>query len=310
MDLESPAPLLAEVFRTPRQRRAQEHSLVLSARSIPHFLEHHGPEFVLLVPEWRAEDARAELEAYRRENSFQRRVRELPRDWLGGLTGGTGYLLAVVALTHLAWIDAGGLGWTERGLADAPLMLGGEWWRAVTALTLHADLAHLAGNMLFGALFATLLCQEAGFGLGWLLLVLGGAIGNAINAAFAEDGHRSLGASTMVFAALGALIALELVQRRRTRERAWRRWAPLIAGLILFSWLGTGPRDPSAMQPTDTGAHLAGFAAGLLLALAAVPLVQRARGASWTRRLCALAAAAIVAGAWVLALGLRLSQGA
>ena len=30
---------------------------------------------------------------------------------------------------------------------------GGEWWRAVTALFLHADALHLAGNVIFGAAF-------------------------------------------------------------------------------------------------------------------------------------------------------------
>ncbi len=33
----------------------------------------------------------------------------------------------------------------ERGNADATRMLNGEWWRAATALTLHA-LAHVAAN--------------------------------------------------------------------------------------------------------------------------------------------------------------------
>ena len=41
----------------------------------------------------------------------------------------------------------------NAGRMDALAMLGGEVWRTVTALTLHADMAHLAGNMAFGAAF-------------------------------------------------------------------------------------------------------------------------------------------------------------
>ena len=41
----------------------------------------------------------------------------------------------------------------------------GEWWRIVTAITLHADLAHLSGNLLGIALFTYLCCRYMGNGL-------------------------------------------------------------------------------------------------------------------------------------------------
>lgn len=41
-----------------------------------------------------------------------------------------------------------------------------EWYRCVTALTLHADSQHLFGNVLFGAPFLILLCRRVGLGLG------------------------------------------------------------------------------------------------------------------------------------------------
>ena len=42
-----------------------------------------------------------------------------------------------------------------------PLVLAGELYRTVTALTLHADLPHVAGNALFGGFF---LAALAGLG--------------------------------------------------------------------------------------------------------------------------------------------------
>ena len=41
----------------------------------------------------------------------------------------------------------------DLGQAQAQLLLEGQWWRAATALTLHADAGHVLGNCLFGALF-------------------------------------------------------------------------------------------------------------------------------------------------------------
>jgi membrane associated rhomboid family serine protease len=56
-----------------------------------------------------------------------------------------------------------------------------------------------------------------------------------------------------------------------------RRWAPLIAGVVLLGWFGAG-------EGTDIVAHVLGFAMGCLLgALAAQPTVDRfpARVPQW-----------------------------
>jgi membrane associated rhomboid family serine protease len=41
----------------------------------------------------------------------------------------------------------------------------------VTALGLHLDLLHLAGNLAFGTVFGVMLAQSIGFGLAWLTFV-------------------------------------------------------------------------------------------------------------------------------------------
>ena len=45
-------------------------------------------------------------------------------------------------------------------------LLGGEWWRAVTALTLHVELDHLGGNLAFGAFFGYFIGRYSGTGVG------------------------------------------------------------------------------------------------------------------------------------------------
>ncbi len=105
-------------------------------------------------------------------------------------------------------------------MSHAGLIREGEWWRAVTALGLHADAVHLAGNMVFGIVFGFLAGELLGWGLAWFGMLLAGALGNALNAFVQAPGHTSIGASTAVFATLGILAAYTW-KRRRTQINRW-----------------------------------------------------------------------------------------
>ena len=90
--------------------------------------------------------------------------------------------------------------------------------------------------------------------------------GNLTVAALNYPGpYRSLGASTAIFAGLGLLTGRAIrVLRRPGRPHPWRAmFAPLAAGITLLALFGAG-----GLQ-TDVGAHLMGFAAGLVLGFAA-----------------------------------------
>ena len=82
-------------------------------------------------------------------------------------------------------------------------MLAGEWWRAVTALTLHADLAHVLANAVAIAIFLGAVARRLGPALATWLALAAGVAGNVLTALVAGGGHVSLGASTAVFGALG-----------------------------------------------------------------------------------------------------------
>ena len=158
----------------------------------------------------------------------------------------------------------------------------GEWWRTVTALTLHADSAHLVANLLGGAFFGFFVNRCLNAGLGWFLILLSGMVGNAISAAISYPfPHRSIGASTAVFGALGILAGFAVASMKRSRWGLSRRFRaiPLLGALALLALLGTGD------VRTDVVAHICGFSAGLLLGgvgtglnrmLPKVPLVQTA----------------------------------
>jgi membrane associated rhomboid family serine protease len=157
--------------------------------------------------------------------------------------------------------------WASAGVSNASDVRDGEWWRTVTALLLHADIVHLLGNLALGGLLVGLLATEAGVGTALLLTLLGGALGNASNALIGATTHSSIGASTAVFAALGALVGGRLRLDRAGIQRG-RAWIPLIAGLVILGWLG-GPSERiganGAAVRTDVPAHVLGLLWGLAL---------------------------------------------
>ena len=173
----------------------------------------------------------------------------------------------------------------------------GQWWRLVTALTLHADWQHLLGNLLIGGVFISRLCRDLRSGPAWLLLLAAGALGNLANAWLQNPAHRAVGASTAIFGAVGILAAISMV-RYRHNLRPRRRWVlPVAAALGLLAMLGAGGEN------TDLGAHLFGFLFGLPLGFGVELLVEkRGRpGRAWNA-IFALAAVAVATGAWWSAL--------
>ena len=135
-------------------------------------------------------------------------------------------------------MPSGSTGWRPaRGRRGGPIA--GEWWRAVTALGLHADLGHIGSNLVAGSLFGFFLAEILGGGLAWLMILAAGAAGNAINALIQPATHTSIGASTAVFGAVGLIAVLALRYRPRRWRRGLRRWAPLAAGIMLLAFLGT-----------------------------------------------------------------------
>jgi membrane associated rhomboid family serine protease len=289
-------PLLAPVWRGGERAEADRLALVLAAVGIPAMIALSAEGWVLLVPAGQADPARAQLEAYAAENAAP--APASPPAGRPAAADPTTGLLAAAAILFFLDAAAGrglsGVDWWGAGIADAGAILGGELWRAVTALGLHSGFDHLGGNLLFGALFVGLLAGETGTGLAFLLVLLGGTAGNLANAVLRGAGHASVGASTAVFAALGILAVRGWLGRRDLS--GLRRLAPLGGGILLLAWLGfSGER-------TDIGAHVLGFASGALLALPLARLPAHVTASRRVQTACAGAALALFALAWAVAL--------
>jgi rhomboid protease GluP len=289
-------PTLLEVFRSTRSAECEERALVLTAMGVPNVVDFDGFQYVIRVEAAVAQVALEQLERYALESRPVPLPPPLPPlhsfAWVGPA------MYAVVLLV-VGFAVAGGL-WRldafDLGAIDAARVKSGEWWRVVTALTLHVDGQHLAANLAAGVWFGYLAGRHLGSGVTWLLAVLGAAVANLLESLLGPSSHHSVGASTAVFTVLGILAAHSWRERFRHPQRWARRWAPLVAGVILLGWMG------SAGEHTDVVAHVAGFCVGTVLgAVVAAPRAKRLleRVPQW---MSGLAALAIVAIAWTFAL--------
>lgn len=275
---------------------AEEWALVLASAAIPHAVERAGAGWMVLVPADDAARAGAALEAYDAETRRLPAPLPSPIDaapagpaWAVGLAV-AGLLLAGFALTGPA---RSGSRWSEAGAAVAGRILGDEPWRAVTALTLHVDLGHVAGNALAATVLVTAVARALGPGLGLALVLLSGALGNVLSALAHAPGHVAVGASTATFGAIGLLAALRIVgSRAGTMGR--RPWTVLAAAVLLLAMLGTS-------RGADVLAHATGLLAGGALGVATGLAVRRPPGPAGQLALGALAVIAVAA-SWRLAL--------
>jgi len=289
----TPGESWVEVYRSADAALASDRSFMLTAVAIPALMTLDAEGYVVLVDSASATRARVELARYQKENEPPPPA-PAPRPLKAGAGASTLVALAVLCvISGLATRHAFRHDWYAAGVLDGAELRSGAWWRAITALTLHADAAHLAGNAGFGAVFGAACAALYGPGRGWLLILSCGLAANLAEGAWMPATMTSLGASTAVFAALGLVTA-------RGRTAAHGRgigrglYGALAAGVLLLALLGTGDAH------TDVLGHALGFSFGLGagLALRTRELADRA-----IDRLCAIAALATVAGAWVVALG-------
>ncbi|OGT97620.1 MAG: rhomboid family intramembrane serine protease, partial [Geobacteraceae bacterium GWC2_48_7] len=235
-------------------------ALVLHARAIPCKIVQEGNGFMLLTQPEFLETAIKELRLFEEENCNWPLPSPSDPPQFVNLISTLSILLLLATFHNIVQLESNFLNfnrieWISLGSANAGKIMNGEWWRTVTALTLHADSLHLVSNLLIGGLFVMLVCAELGSGPAWLLLLASGALGNFLNAVIHPPAHTSLGASTALFGAVGILAAFGITRYRRHLLR--QRILPLAAALALLAILGTEG------EKTDLGAHLLGFVSGL-----------------------------------------------
>jgi membrane associated rhomboid family serine protease len=249
-----PAPASAVVFRGSKLL-CREYSLVLEARGIEYETAEDESSWVLSVPAGMRHRAYEELSRYSVERGVKRSAPEVVQPRSGAALGVIVYVVILLLTAYCAGNATFGADWLSLGSLDAGAR--GEWWRAVTALTLHLDQEHLLGNVLFGAVAGIAASRLLGPGIAWASILGAAVLANYAEILISPITHRAVGASTAVFAALGMLSGMAWRQRLTLRERLWYRWAPLIAGICLLTLLGAGSAH------VDVLGHALGFLFGL-----------------------------------------------
>jgi rhomboid protease GluP len=247
-----------EIARIPARSRQQamDWSLVLLSQGIESTIDYTEQDapWGLLVSGADHGRAREAIRLYRLENPRWPWQREVLR---AGLVFDWGSLawagLAVVFYWMSARVDL-----RSVGMMDAVAAAHGQRWRLFTAVWLHADLGHLATNLVFGTLLLGLAMGIYGTGIGALAAYLAGVGGNLVAWRLSPEPHLGLGASGMVMGALGLLAVHSLVLWRKTPHANKILISGLCGGVMLFLLLGVTPG-------TDVLAHAGGFAFGLVL---------------------------------------------
>jgi len=284
------------VMVTLSRRRAALWALVLESRSIPCRVEQADGLWTLLVPAGFFVSALEELRLFEEENRNWPPLAPNATPLVENTLSTLSVLLLLATFHNLTRLDIPLFGhapipWMELGSAQAGKILNGQWWRTVTALTLHSGALHLFGNLTIGGFFIVYLCRDLGSGLAWTLLLLSGILGTLTNAWFQPEYHTSIGASTLVFGAVGILASLQVVRGKNRLRKKW--FLPVAGALALLAMLGTEGEN------TDIGAHLFGFVFGIMFGLVGECLVEKfGRPSSRVTVLLALCVAAVPVVAW------------
>ncbi|MCD0461583.1 rhomboid family intramembrane serine protease [Roseiconus lacunae] len=275
-------------------RKIKEHRLVLTSIGIPsQTIQKNGGWHLLVRPDDR-DVALRELQDYQAENVGREVVNPVALNAPGAVWGSLLYCFVIGTISTMAASWGYGYRLADVGTSVAGEVAAGQWYQCVTALTLHLDVGHLASNLLFGSFFGFLVARSYGGGLAWLWIVAAGFFGNLANAYFHAATHQSIGASTAVFGALGIMVTDAFVGWNG--QERFRKWTPIVGGIMLLSFLGVGG------ERTDVMAHVFGFIAGTMLGVVAVKIPATLRERLLVQWVAGAAAFAIVFGCWVLAI--------
>lgn len=130
-------------------------------------------------------------------------------------------------------------------------VLQGAYWQLLTSMFVHANIAHIAGNVLFLLIFG--LRSEEMFSLPEYLAIyfLGGLTGNLLSLLLLQPDIPSVGASGAIFALFGAAT----IYARRSLSQS-------IIGALIYAFfllfLSSGPG-------VNNFAHIGGLVAGLVI---------------------------------------------
>ena len=239
------------------EQKANEWSLVLLAMGIPHKINAQKEDSFIEVPSGFLQQAENQINLYEAEISAV----ILPEKYIDPVPIPV-FTPLILYIFHILVYSSSAHTWINSGAAVSSKMIEGQWWRGITALTLHADICHLLSNIVFGVIAAVSIFRLTGSGLGWFLIITSGFFANMLNALIYKAGHSAIGSSTSVFGALGILTAFQVFRKRK------RGWVPVAGAAALLALLGQAPNS-------DLSGHLFGMICGFVIGVVFILITKK-----------------------------------
>jgi membrane associated rhomboid family serine protease len=179
----------------------------------------------------------------------------------------------------------------DWGANFGPLTVGGQWWRLVSSMFLHADWLHLLLNMWVLWNVGRQAERLYGTPLFAFIYFASGICGSLARTVW-EPGVSSVGASGAIFGVVGALLAMLLNPAARIpKSIAFAYWPSTL--LFVLVNLVSGMQSPFV----DNAAHIGGLLGGLAFGWLCVrPIEREQRSALPTRSIVASGLLALVIG--------------
>ena len=138
------------IHRSFREQESRDRALVLRAMDIDHELDRGIVGWRIGVPPEEEANAREQWRLYDLENPVGRPPGAVPDHPVHKGAGAGTLCWALVMFGFFILQSRHGLGidWARAGVLDVGAVRSGEWWRAVTALTLHVDAPHLFAQVI------------------------------------------------------------------------------------------------------------------------------------------------------------------
>lgn len=142
-------------------------------------------------------------------------------------------------------------------------VLDGEWYRLVTSSFLHFSLEHLFNNMLLLVCLGSYLEKEFGRVKYIIFYFAAGILSSAVSMfymLYRGEMAVSAGASGVVYAMIGALLYIIILNKGRFKNLTIRRFMIMIILSLYFGFTSVGGN-------VDNAAHIGGICGGFLLGI-------------------------------------------